>query len=88
MLDPSTVFGMVFGSDLFEDYVGQLALASLASVEVEENTEDRTQQIRDKMRVCSSTGVLKMSSVLNNLLKTSCPYLMSRHYKKKGKKSS
>ena len=88
MLDPAAVFGMLFGSDVFEDYVGQLALASLASVEVEENTEDRTQQVRDKMRVYSSTGVLRMSILLYNLLKISYPYLMCRHDKKKGKKNS
>nr|CAN63215.1 hypothetical protein VITISV_042970 [Vitis vinifera] len=68
MLDPSAVFGMVFGSDLFEDYVGQLALASLASVEVEENTEDRTQQIRDKMRALQKEREEKLITILKNRL--------------------
>ncbi|KAF9597149.1 hypothetical protein IFM89_016137, partial [Coptis chinensis] len=47
MLDPTTIFALVFSSELFEDYIGHLAVASMASSELA-NDSDTSKKLHDK----------------------------------------
>ncbi|CAI0625381.1 unnamed protein product [Linum tenue] len=40
MLDPTAVLALLFGSELFEDYIGHLSVASMASSELAAETEN------------------------------------------------
>lgn len=56
-VDPATVFGMAFGSDVFEEYVGQLALATLASLGYEGGGDPtRDAQFHAKLQQLQQVG--------------------------------
>lgn len=75
MVDPSAVFGMIFGSELFEDYVGQFALATMSSVESEEESqvpEVRKQRINEKIKELQREREDKLIEQLKKRLRPYC----------------
>lgn len=49
MLDPTAVFAFLFGSELFEDYIGHVAVASMASSQLA-GEGDSTEKVHDKLK--------------------------------------
>lgn len=69
MIDPAAVFAMLFGSELFEDYIGQLAMASMASFEIFTDGEQiDSKKLQEKMKAVQREREEKLAETLKNRL--------------------
>ena len=72
MLDPMAVFALLFGSELFEEYIGHLAVASMASSELA-GESDNPEKVHDKLKASSvNPKFIVFLQVLNSLKVTVC----------------
>lgn len=74
MLDPTAVFALLFGSELFEDYIGHLAVASMASTELARES-DNPEKLNDKLKA----SVFKCRFIFLCLLTFRCIF---KHFSK------
>lgn len=69
IIDPAAIFAMLFGSELFEDYIGQLAMASVASLDIfTEGEEFDAKKLQDKMKVVQKEREEKLADILRGRL--------------------
>ncbi|XP_010270365.1 PREDICTED: chaperone protein dnaJ 10 [Nelumbo nucifera] len=67
MLDPTAVFALLFGSELFEDYVGHLAVASMASSELATEC-DNPEKLHDRLKAVQKEREEKLARILKDFL--------------------
>lgn len=67
MLDPTAVFALLFGSELFEDYVGHLSVTSMASSELatESGNPDK---VHEKLKAVQKEREEKLARFLKDFL--------------------
>lgn len=56
MADPAAMFGMLFGSDLFEEYIGVMAMAQMVVIQMESKTELSSQEMQAKIKLYQEVG--------------------------------
>ncbi|XP_071724625.1 chaperone protein dnaJ 10-like [Rutidosis leptorrhynchoides] len=65
IIDPAAIFAMLFGSELFEEYIGQLAMASMASLDIfTEGEQFDTKKLQEKLRVVQKEREEKLVQTL------------------------
>ncbi|KAH7566954.1 hypothetical protein JRO89_XS07G0000200 [Xanthoceras sorbifolium] len=69
IIDPAAIFAMLFGSELFEEYIGQLAMASMASMDIfTEGEQFDSKKLQEKMRVVQKEREQKLVDLLKDRL--------------------
>lgn len=69
IIDPAAIFAMLFGSELFEEYIGQLAMASMASMDIFADGEDfDAKKLQEKMKVVQKEREEKLAQILKDRL--------------------
>ncbi|KAI3992177.1 hypothetical protein MKX01_015068 [Papaver californicum] len=69
IIDPAAIFAMLFGSELFEKYIGQLAMASMASLDIfTEGEQFDAKKVQEKMRVVQKEREEKLAEALKDRL--------------------
>ncbi|KAG6469258.1 hypothetical protein ZIOFF_073964 [Zingiber officinale] len=69
IIDPAAIFAMLFGSELFEDYIGQLAMASMASLDIfTEGEKIDAKKLQEEMRAIQKEREEKLADILKNRL--------------------
>ncbi|XP_072979479.1 chaperone protein dnaJ 10-like [Typha angustifolia] len=69
IIDPAAIFAMLFGSELFEEYIGQLAMASMASLDIfTEGEQIDAKKLQEKMRVVQKEREDKLADILRDRL--------------------
>uniref|UniRef100_A0A7N0TC26 J domain-containing protein n=1 Tax=Kalanchoe fedtschenkoi TaxID=63787 RepID=A0A7N0TC26_KALFE len=69
IIDPAAIFAMLFGSELFEEYIGQLAMSSMASLDIfTEGEQFDAKKLQEKMRVVQKEREEKLAEHLINRL--------------------
>ncbi|KAJ6999122.1 chaperone protein dnaJ 10-like [Populus alba x Populus x berolinensis] len=69
IIEPAAIFAMLFGSELFGDYIGQLAMASMASLDIfTEGEQLDTKKLQEKMRVVQKEREEKLVEILKDRL--------------------
>ncbi|KAL5557626.1 hypothetical protein UlMin_033837 [Ulmus minor] len=69
IIDPAAIFAMLFGSELFEEYIGKLAMASMASLDIfTEGEQIDPKKLQEKMRVVQREREEKLAEILKNRL--------------------
>ncbi|XP_062158366.1 chaperone protein dnaJ 10 [Alnus glutinosa] len=67
MLDPMAVFALLFGSELFEDYIGHLAVASMASSELV-GESDNPEKLHERLKAVQKEREEKLARLLKSFL--------------------